>query len=135
MAISLNDRLRQVIKPAGGAGAAVRTTADLELEGAAHRARSARSVRIDGHRVADVLAGQWIESDNGSVVVVDRYYAADRAHGRQRIGPIIEALEDGTDALQVLARKGSRNLEIEMLLGEPAPGQVTLVDLNFARRG
>ena len=38
--------------------------------------------RVDGWRVADALAGQWIESAEGAVLVVDRYYAADRRHGR-----------------------------------------------------
>ena len=60
--------------------------------------------RLDGHRVADVLAGQWIESSDGSVVVVDRYYGADRSHGRQPIGAMIEALAAGAESLQVLAR-------------------------------
>lgn len=103
MPITLNDRLRQVIRPAASAGVLpVQTDADPEVEPRA--LRPARSARVDGHRVADVLAGQWIESDNGSVVVVDRYYAADRSHGRQRIGSMIETLESGGDALQVLAR-------------------------------
>jgi hypothetical protein len=36
-------------------------------------------------------------------------------------------------ALQVLARRGARALEIKMLLGDPMPGHITLVDLNFAK--
>jgi uncharacterized protein YprB with RNaseH-like and TPR domain len=103
MAISLNDRLRQVIKPAG-AGGVTRAAVEDESPVDARRMRPARALRVDGHRIADVLAGQWIESGSGSVLVVDRYYAADRAHGRLRIGPMIEALETGGDALQVLAR-------------------------------
>jgi uncharacterized protein len=51
-----------------------------------------------------VLGGQWIESADGAVLVVDRYYAADRRHGRDRIGDIVEALEAGVDALSVLGR-------------------------------
>src|SRR5262245_63439252 len=101
--MSLGDRLRQVIKPAGAPHVApARGADDSAVE--SRSVQVVRSPRIDGHRVANVLAGQWIESANGSVVVVDRYYAADRAHGRQRIGPMIEALETGGDALQVLAR-------------------------------
>jgi hypothetical protein len=103
VAISLNDRLRQVINPAG-AGALRRVSDDDASGSARHDAPGVRPHRIDGHRVAGVLAGRWIESDSGSVVVVDRYYAADRSHGRQRIGRIIEALEGNGDALQVLAR-------------------------------
>ena len=103
MAISLGDRLRQVIKPAGP-GTAFGAGTGVDLRGEASTPRPAIDRRIDGHRVADVLAGQWIESDNGSVVVVDRYYAADRSHGRQRVGPMVETLESGMEALQVLAR-------------------------------
>jgi uncharacterized protein YprB with RNaseH-like and TPR domain len=103
VAISLGDRLRQVIKPAGP-GPAFGAGVGVDLRGEAPTPRPAIDRRIEGHRVADVLAGQWIESDNGSVVVVDRYYAADRSHGRQRIGPMVETLESGMEALQVLAR-------------------------------
>src|SRR5262245_35189623 len=103
MAISLGDRLRQVIKPAG-APRVTRAGVDDDSPGESPRVGSRLGSRIDGHRVANVLAGQWIESGNGSVVVVDRYSTAERAHGRQRIGPMIEALETGGDALQVLAR-------------------------------
>lgn len=49
-------------------------------------------------------------------------------------GVIIALEEDAYPAaLQVLARKGSRALEIHMLLGDPAPGNVTLVDLHFGQ--
>jgi FlaA1/EpsC-like NDP-sugar epimerase len=46
---------------------------------------------------------------------------------------VIIALEEGAypAALQVLARMGSRALEIHMLVGDPAPGNITLVDLHF----
>lgn len=97
--MSLGDRLRQVI---GGAGPRV---ADSRVDaatapGSAITGRAA----IDGHRVADVLAGQWIESSEGAVLVVDRYYAADRRHGRTPIGAIVETLDGSEDALSLLAR-------------------------------
>jgi uncharacterized protein len=103
MAISLNDRLREVIKPAAVAGS-TRVGAGQETTVDARGKRPLRTPRIDGHQIANVLAGQWIESGNGSVLVIERYYAADRPHGRLRIGPMIEAIETGGDALQVLAR-------------------------------
>ena len=49
-------------------------------------------------------SGQWIESGEGAVVGIDRYYAADRSHGRERIGDVVDTLEAGADALGVLAR-------------------------------
>lgn len=49
-------------------------------------------------------------------------------------GVIIALEEDAYPAaLQVLARKGLRTLDIRMLVGEPVPGRVTLADLSFAR--
>jgi FlaA1/EpsC-like NDP-sugar epimerase len=46
---------------------------------------------------------------------------------------VIIALEQDAypAALQVLARRGRRALEIKMLLGEPGPSGISLVDLNF----
>ncbi|MEO6239513.1 MAG: ribonuclease H-like domain-containing protein [Vicinamibacterales bacterium] len=102
MAISLGDRLRQVINPIAS-GLANRPLHDddspLPSDSAIRPGR-----RLDGHHVADVLAGQWIESAEGSVIVVDRYYTPDRTHGRQPIGDMVAALADGADSLQVLAR-------------------------------
>jgi uncharacterized protein len=111
MAISLGDRLRQVIRGGGAPlppeiepahGDASRSLRDevRAVEGRGHL----RSRPLDGGRVADVLAGQWIESDQGAVVVVDRYYAANRSHGREPIGRIVDTIEAGASALEVLAR-------------------------------
>ena len=96
MSISLGDRLREVLT-----GAVPQTTPYPAPE----RAAQLRSTRpVDGRRVADILAGEWIESSAGSVVVVDRYYTPDRAHGRERIGEVVDTLEAGSDSLSVLAR-------------------------------
>jgi uncharacterized protein YprB with RNaseH-like and TPR domain len=96
VAISLNDRLRQVV--AGG----LRPRAAVDEYD--QRPILRRSPAIDGPRVADVLAGQWMESGDGALVCIDRYYAADRRHGRQAIGEIVEALEASGPAFDVLAR-------------------------------
>ena len=96
MSISLGDRLREVIS-----GAVPRITPDLQPP----RLTPLRTLRpIDGLRVADVLAGEWIESSEGAVVMVDRYYAPDRSHGRERIGEVVETLQAGAESLAVLAR-------------------------------
>jgi len=96
MAISLGDRLRQVVS---GTRPAMR---DLRIE--RDEPAPPRGPALDGCRVADVLAGQWVEGSEGAVVVVDRYYAADRMHGRTPIGDIIESLESGRAELDVLWR-------------------------------
>ena len=95
MAMNLGDRLRQVVNGTRS------VTIDAE-----HDQREPVRVRprVDGWRVADALAGQWIESAEGAVVVVDRYYAADRRHGRTPIGELVEILEGGQAELDVLAR-------------------------------
>lgn len=48
---------------------------------------------------------------------------------------VIIALEQDAyqTTLQLLADHGRRTLDIQMLLGDPAPGRVALVDLNFGR--
>jgi uncharacterized protein len=106
MAISLNDRLRQVVAGSvprvntgiGGEPERLEETAPVDARPVP------RAVPMDGYRVADVLAGEWVQSSVGAVVVVDRFYTADRRHGRVRIGDIVEPLQDGAPALQALAR-------------------------------
>ncbi len=99
MAINLGDRLRQVV------GGATRSTPVPLTDEAPAAPTVVRAVpqRIDGHRLADILAGQWVESTDGAVVLVDRYYSCDRSHGRERIGEIVETLESGEAALNILA--------------------------------
>ncbi|HXG88117.1 MAG TPA: ribonuclease H-like domain-containing protein [Vicinamibacterales bacterium] len=106
MAISLGDRLRQVVNPGHRvvprvADDALHQDAEAETETPAVAAREAR---LDGFKAADVLAGHWIETTQGSVLVIDRYYAADRRHGREPIGEIVETLQSHEEALDVLAR-------------------------------
>lgn len=100
MAINLGDRLRQVVTgalPPGSVPPADSATAPPHL---------ARAVppKIDGPRLADILAGQWLASTDGAVVLVDRYYSADRRHGREQIGEIVETIENGAGALNTLSK-------------------------------
>jgi uncharacterized protein YprB with RNaseH-like and TPR domain len=104
MAINLGDRLRQVIS-----GTVPRRDSSPELqhergEEECAKAIPGKPVTVDGHHAADILAGQWIESREGAVLVVDRYFAPERMHGRVPIGDIVETLESGLDALHVLGR-------------------------------
>ena len=100
MAMNLGDRLRQVVT-----GAAPRPHSVENTEATWALAQVARRVprKIDGLRLADILAGQWLESVDGAVLVVDRYYSADRVHGRERVGAIVETIESGEAALNVLS--------------------------------
>jgi uncharacterized protein YprB with RNaseH-like and TPR domain len=88
MALALGDRLRQVVS--GVVPAIPR--------------EQPQPIRCDGSRIADILGGEWVEARSGAVLIVDRYYAADRRHGRRQIGDIVETLRSGLDALQVLGR-------------------------------
>jgi uncharacterized protein YprB with RNaseH-like and TPR domain len=88
---SLSDRLRQVVSPRrvveGGGSAVVPPP-----------------LQFDGHRAADVLAGQWLERADGGVIVVDRHYTPDRLHGRERVGSIVATVLGGRDAVRTLMR-------------------------------
>ena len=95
MSLSLSDRLRQVLSGA------------LPAAAPAERARPEEGCS-DGvnhlSHFAEVLGGTVVDSAAGAVLVVDRFYAADRRHGRIAVGEIVETLENGVGALQVLAR-------------------------------
>jgi hypothetical protein len=54
--------------------------------------------------MAEVLGGGVLERHEGAVIVVDRRYAVDRSHGRERVGDVVETLQAGTDALAVLQK-------------------------------
>jgi hypothetical protein len=80
-------------------------TSDDDLATPSASAAARRRAQAEfGPRIADVLAGEWIESREGAVLVVDRFYTPSRMHGRIRIGDIVETLECGLEALRVLGR-------------------------------
>lgn len=131
MTINLGDRLRQVLSgavprrdsadagqsagpPDGADSGQLAGSADgtgfrqSAGDGAGFRQSAppgfSRDTTCDGPRLADVLAGQWLETRDGAVLVIDRYYAADRRHGLIRVGDIVDTLESGLDALHMLGR-------------------------------
>lgn len=55
-----------------------------------------------------MLAGRWLETSDGAVLVVDRYYGSDRWHGREPVAALVETLESHGDALDMLARAWPR---------------------------
>ena len=108
MGTSLGDRLRQVVT-----GAVPRIAPDALAEQGYDRQTTVWPVarplspspaRLNGTRAADILAGEWIESSHGAVLVVDRYYPPDRCHGREPVATIVDTIETGHDALGVLGR-------------------------------
>ena len=54
-------------------------------------------------RAALVLGGAVIERSEGAVIVVDREYRSNALHGRLPIGDIVSVINDGGDALKVMA--------------------------------
>jgi uncharacterized protein YprB with RNaseH-like and TPR domain len=108
MAINLGDRLRQVVSGTVPRVASDTTAAGLDFSAASKVGRSPETEQeaggIDGHRFANILAGEWFESRDGAVLIVDRYYAANRMHGRARIGDCVDTIEAGLEQLHVLGR-------------------------------
>ena len=109
MAINLGDRLRQVIS------GAVPRVARETLPGApgfpypavierSYGKEPQATGAIDGPYFANVLAGEWVESRDGAVLIVDRYYAGNRMHGRVRLGDCVETIESGLEQLLVMGR-------------------------------
>jgi uncharacterized protein YprB with RNaseH-like and TPR domain len=99
---TLADRLRQVI--ATSEAVAYRPVGQVPAGDAPVRAALESHGMSRGSLLADVLGGQWKESDEGAVLVVDRFYTPDRRHGRLPIGAIVETLGSAGEPLQVLAR-------------------------------
>jgi uncharacterized protein YprB with RNaseH-like and TPR domain len=58
----------------------------------------------DVARAAIILGGAVVERSEGAVIIVDREYRADMLHGRVPIGSITSIINDGGDALAVMAQ-------------------------------
>src|SRR5690349_2496167 len=58
----------------------------------------------DYTRAAIELGGAVVERSEGAVIVVDREYTAGMLHGHTPIGEIVSTIEEGGDALQLMAR-------------------------------
>jgi uncharacterized protein YprB with RNaseH-like and TPR domain len=65
------------------------------------------SSRLDGAaglvNAALTLGGVVIERSEGAVIVVDREYRADMLHGRTPIGELVSVINDGLDAMTLMA--------------------------------
>lgn len=95
---NLTDRLRGIVSTVP------RVIRDDGTGGVARERQGFSLGRGEIARAADILAGQMIERAEGALIVVDRFYTADRLHGRERIGSLVETLGSGDDAFETLLR-------------------------------
>jgi uncharacterized protein YprB with RNaseH-like and TPR domain len=100
---SLADRLRGIVS-IPHIPAEVRPSPDVGQPTAIIDVSLPPRARPSLERTADVLGGQVMERAEGAVIVIDRHYAVDRLHGRERIGGVIETLQNGREALGALRR-------------------------------
>src|SRR5688572_16821196 len=107
--MSTLDRLREIVKPRSSVPV-VADDARPEGEGvlARHSAgRDGGSPRLDVARdivnAALTLGGAVVERSEGAVIIVDREYRAGMLHGRTPIGEIASVVDDGIDAMKLMA--------------------------------
>jgi uncharacterized protein len=98
------DRLREIVKSARSAVPIVESR--LQGDGfSRHHEDAAVAVEPEDYtRAALLLGGVLVERSDGAVIIIDREYTADTLHGRMPIGEIVSTIEDGGDALQLMAR-------------------------------
>jgi hypothetical protein len=97
----LGDRLRQVVHQGTPRVQSDQSGDQVDQAGPC---RPGVRARVDARRVAEALAGRAVDSGDGTIVVVDRFYAADDRHGMERIGTLVDRIEAGSHALAVLGR-------------------------------
>ncbi len=104
--MSTLDRLRGIVqgRSPGPVLAPELATTD-SVRGAGTSVPAIASGRADNiARAALILGGAVVERSEGAVIVIDREYRPSALHGRTSIGDIVSIINDGGDALQVMAR-------------------------------
>ena len=83
-------------------------------------------------RAAIVLGGAVVERSEGAVIIVDREYRADMLHGRTPIGSITAIINDGADAMQVMAQAWPSSFALGATVDKPArfPERLMFLDLE-----
>jgi uncharacterized protein YprB with RNaseH-like and TPR domain len=103
--MSTLDRLRDIVKvprsPVPTVAPELRTE-NARFEGDGFSRRLTRA--DDTARAAIILGGAVVERPEGAVIVVDREYRPTSLHGRASIGDTVSIINDGGDALQVMAQ-------------------------------
>lgn len=102
------DRLREIVK---GRGPVPVLAPELQSEGAAAAGSGSEAdgfsrrldLAKDIGRAALILGGAVVERAEGAVIVVDREYTSTALHGQARIGDVVSVINDGGEAMQVMA--------------------------------
>ena len=97
------DRLRGIVQGRSVPVLAPELTGSAEAR-IANVGESIRAKADHSARAAIVLGGALVERSEGAVIVVDREYRADMLHGRTPIGSITSIINDGGDAMTVMAQ-------------------------------
>jgi len=101
--MSTLDRLRDIVKTSRSvpivAPESRNDPSRLEGDGFSRRLDTAHDIA----RAAIILGGAVVERSEGAVIVVDREYRSGTMHGRLSIGDVASVINDGTDALKVMA--------------------------------
>ena len=99
------DRLRAIVQSHRPSVPVVSPESRQQIDSFS-RGREEQRVREpeDYTRAALVVGGALVERADGAVIVIDREYTADMLHGRTPIGDIVSTIDDGRDALQLMAR-------------------------------
>jgi uncharacterized protein YprB with RNaseH-like and TPR domain len=92
------DRLRDIVRNHRASAVPV-VSPQASVEAVALQAST-----TDHTRAALELGGALVEHGDGAVIVVDREYRADMLHGRTPIGEITSTINDGADAMQLMAK-------------------------------
>lgn len=109
--MSTLDRLRGIVR---GRSSVPSLSPELAPAGSAEarnvtrnqtlRAKADHTAKADDiARAAIILGGAVVERSEGAVIVVDREYRADMLHGCLPIGEIASVINEGTDAMKVMA--------------------------------
>ena len=106
--MSTLDRLRDIVKPRSAVPVVATDTLapghDGQFVVPSGRAPAVALGTADYARAALTLGGALVERNDGAVIVVDREYREDMRHGQTRIGDIVDTIQDGLDAMRLMAR-------------------------------
>src|SRR5687768_5807242 len=103
--MSTLDRLREIVKPSSPVPVVAPELGGTEVPPLQADMRRGGSLDAPAYaRAAIILGGAVVERSEGAVIVVDREYRPTALHGRTSIGDTVSIINDGGDALQVMAR-------------------------------
>lgn len=129
--MSTLDRLRGIVQ--GRSPVPVVTPELLTRSAEARRANvdEARRAKADDiARAARVLGGAVVERAEGAVIVVDREYRAGMLHGRTSIGDIVSVINEGTEAMKLMAQAWPSARGIGELAGGAQDPPLLFLDLE-----